>query len=43
VQALQQHMISPAHCDKVYHCPSNLPIASSRADTKQGKGKQLQL
>ena len=42
VQALQQHIISPAHCDKIYYCPSNLlPVASSRAETKQGKGKQF--
>jgi hypothetical protein len=42
VQALQQHMISLAHCDKVYHCPSNLlPVDSSRAETKRGKGKQF--
>ncbi|OSS53224.1 hypothetical protein B5807_01854 [Epicoccum nigrum] len=42
VQALQQHMISPAHSDKVYHCPSNLlPIASSRAGTNQGKRRQF--
>jgi hypothetical protein len=42
MQALQQHIISPAHCDKVYHCPSNLlPMDSSRAETKQGKGKQF--
>ena len=42
MQALQQHMISPAHDDKVYHCPSNLlPVASSRAGTKQVKGKQF--
>lgn len=42
VQALQQHMISPAHCDKIYYCPSNLlPVASSRAETKQGKRKQF--
>ena len=42
VQALQQHIISPAHCDKIYHCPSNLfLVASSRAETKQGKTKQF--
>ncbi|CAN9296790.1 unnamed protein product [Alternaria alternata] len=42
VQALQQHMISPAHCDKVYHCPNNLlPVDSNRVETKRGKGKQF--
>jgi hypothetical protein len=36
-QALQQHMDSPVHCAKVYHCPSNIfPIAPSK-DEKQGK------
>ncbi|KAH7130247.1 hypothetical protein B0J11DRAFT_602558 [Dendryphion nanum] len=24
--ALQQHMSSPAHCAKIYHCPSNMPM-----------------
>jgi hypothetical protein len=42
MQALQQHMISPAHGDKLYHCPSNLlPMDSNRAEIKQGKGKQF--
>lgn len=42
VQALQQHMISPAHCDKVYHCPSNLlPVDSSRVRIKRGKEKRF--
>ncbi len=42
MQALQQHMISSVHCDKVYHCPSNLlPMDSGRAETKQGKRRQF--
>lgn len=42
IQALQQHVVSPAHCDKVYRCPRNLfPINSSKAKTNQGKGKQF--
>ena len=42
VQALQQHIVSPTHCDKVYHCPRNLlPINSSKAETKQRKAKQF--
>jgi hypothetical protein len=42
MQALQQHMIASAHCDKVYHCPSNLLLMDSgRAETKEGKGRQF--
>lgn len=42
VQALQQHMISLAHCDKVYYCLSNLLLVdSSRVETKRGKEKQF--
>ncbi|EMD94382.1 hypothetical protein COCC4DRAFT_148546 [Bipolaris maydis ATCC 48331] len=42
IQALQQHLVSPAHCDKVYHCPRNLiPINSNKSITNQGKGKQF--
>ncbi|XP_014550160.1 hypothetical protein COCVIDRAFT_116289 [Bipolaris victoriae FI3] len=42
IQALQQHIVSPTHCDKVYHCPRNLLlINSTKAGTKQGKTKQF--
>lgn len=41
-QALQQHMDSPVHCAKVYHCPSNIfPIAPSKAEKKGKKEKQF--
>ncbi|EUC39607.1 hypothetical protein COCMIDRAFT_41895 [Bipolaris oryzae ATCC 44560] len=42
IQALQQHIVSPTHYNKVYHCPRNpLPINSSKAKTKQEKAKQF--
>jgi hypothetical protein len=41
-QALRQHMISSAHRDKVYHCPSSLfRMHSSSFDAKRGKRKQF--
>ncbi|EOA82624.1 uncharacterized protein SETTUDRAFT_52074, partial [Exserohilum turcica Et28A] len=42
MQALQQHMISPVHCDKVYLCPSNvLSFGLGRSEIKQGRRKQF--
>ncbi|KAH8704335.1 hypothetical protein GQ44DRAFT_782742 [Phaeosphaeriaceae sp. PMI808] len=36
-QALQQHMGSPVHGNKIYHCPSNLRAVGSRGSEKKGK------
>ncbi|KAH7335095.1 hypothetical protein BKA66DRAFT_381895, partial [Pyrenochaeta sp. MPI-SDFR-AT-0127] len=36
-QALQQHMDSPAHSDKVYHCPSDMRLVGPSKAAKMGK------
>lgn len=42
VQALQQHTNSSAHCEKVYHCPSDLlPVDSQGVKTNGGRRKQF--
>jgi hypothetical protein len=41
-EALEQHMDSPVHCAKIYHCPSNIfPNASSKAQKQSKKEKQF--
>jgi hypothetical protein len=40
VQALEQHMQSPAHCTKIYHCPVNLVSDQLIRQNKNQRGQK---